>query len=327
MECSSGENIVEIIPDDEEVSETTIFDIPVQDIMVDRLAKYLRWEDLVNLRNCSRGARELADCMFNGLTKIQIIHYTGCVKCPFDVILQYCRKLRKIYLSNLAWLTDDLLVELLCRNPHLEFFHISLCTNITATGMIPLATHSKKLQFLFVPHMNFGDEFLNVFNQHNNQLQRIDLAWNERLTGQCLEKFFQNQPNLKKIRLTYVKADVSMSLVTIAKVCRKLYYMDISHCMVEVDDRVILDIAENCPDLRTMFLNMSVHRETKEYLKNRGIDTGGLCCCVRNNEHRMRRRWEAEELYIHLRRRRQERLGRQGNQERGQQVEGAPQRE
>lgn len=240
MDCESAGNVKELLDAGEEAFETTIFDIPVQDIMIDRIAKYLRWEDLVNLRCCSRDARDLADAMFQGLTKLQIIHYTNSHNGPFPFIFRTCHKLRKIYLSNLAWLTDDLLVELLHNNPHLEFVHISLCTRITARGLIPLATHNKKLLFLFMPHMNFGDDFLNVFNEHNKQLLRVDFAWNKKLTGPCLQTFFENQPNLTKIRLTYVKADISACLVTISKVCRKLYYIDVSHCLVDVDDNVIL---------------------------------------------------------------------------------------
>ncbi|XP_055678246.1 F-box/LRR-repeat protein 15-like [Lutzomyia longipalpis] len=297
MECDECENVEDVMETGEAIRETTIFDIPVQDIMVDRIAKFLRWEDLVNLRCCSRSAQELADRLFEGLSKLQIIHYTGCLKGPFPFIFRTCRKLRKIYLSNLAWLTNELLVELLCNNPNLEFFHISLCPKITATGLLPLATHNKKLLFLFMPHMNFDDEFLNLFNQHNHQLLRVDFAWNKKITGPCLQTFFENQPNLTKIRLTYVKADISTCLQTIAKVCRKLYYMDISHCVVDVDDHVILGIADNCPDIRTMFTNMNVHCETKKYLRNRGIDTGVLdgCkeLCCESEEHR-RRRWERE---------------------------------
>ncbi|XP_055697087.1 uncharacterized protein LOC129798124 [Phlebotomus papatasi] len=224
-------------------SAKTLFDLPVEDILVDNVGKYLDLGDIYKFGKCSKDCKVLANSM---AAKISCLHLKDDFNF-YDVpeaqlpdfmswISQNCRHLKIIFITNFthAWPHNHFLIELLNNNDELLSFRAcSLLEDITHTGNIPLfplATR-KNLKELVLMRFNFDDNFLIKFTENNNQLRRIIFNSSMGFSEKVLLEFLKMQPHLEHIDLRgcdIIISDIDSFISVIKNACPKLGLLEIS---------------------------------------------------------------------------------------------------
>ncbi|XP_055684737.1 F-box/LRR-repeat protein 15-like isoform X1 [Lutzomyia longipalpis] len=258
------------------VFSTTLLDLPVEDILVTHIAKYLNWWDLFAFRRCSRSCKGIAERMLAaGLWDLKIYQWAH-PKAPYRIIFENCTRLRRISFSTLYWLTDERFRVLLSNNPFLEDVCLIVCVVLRSKGFLALAEHSANLRRLTLSHCYFNDDFLRALNENNNQLLKVDFSYSQRFSRGGLQEFFKKQPHLEDINLRGVRCNIRSSLSVIMRNCPNLHTLDIKGCRgVHEDD--VLELAKKCPKLHTINRSCRLSEETLKSLKSKGIATDFVC--------------------------------------------------
>lgn len=227
--------------EDQDVISThcrSIFDLPVEDIVITHIAKYLTLVDIFNFRTCSRDCRDLANKMLAGRDEVALTQVTEmCGEMSFRVIVQNCRKLKKFRLHFLSWLTDELLIEFLQNNPLLEMVEFYYCQNVTCEGLRPLVS-CKNIVSLWLALMKCDDKMLQDISLHNNNLVEVNLSSVWKVSAECLMEFFKNQPQLQVIFMPCLE-DGQKVVQTIIEHCPNLRNLCIIDCEPVTDDLVL----------------------------------------------------------------------------------------
>ncbi|XP_055681175.1 F-box/LRR-repeat protein 15-like [Lutzomyia longipalpis] len=249
------------------MSSRTIFDLPVEDIVVPHIGKYLTLRDLLTFRKASVACEYLADAILGRRTKLTIPPWMTAEH--FEVITETCHRVRKVVLDGLDWLTDRLLAKFLQNNPLLEDVTIDSCCGISSRGLRPLAM-SRELRVLSVPKIKFCDDFLQRLGRHNRRLRKVDFSNVCRFSPKYLQSFLETQPCLTVIDLRGARMDIHSSLFTIPQVCRDLEGLYIDGCF-GVTEAAILNIVNKCPKFCEISMDCYIPQSTLDYIKSKGI--------------------------------------------------------
>lgn len=233
----------------EPVFSTTLFDLPVQDIVCTHIAKYLRIDDIFRFRETSPECLKLGNEILAGLRvleledydlyvpRISLLHFKGgrLINTEYYALIEHCRNLQKLTLKRLRNITSAILCELLRNNPHLRDITIESCKTIYYRPLYTIAVKCKELTRLSLRDMLCNERFLCTLAQYNTKLVALEIVRNKRtILQECLEEFFAKQPNLEWINLEKLipcfMRDISSVLAVIAGVCRNLRYLNISRC-------------------------------------------------------------------------------------------------
>ncbi|XP_055678486.1 uncharacterized protein LOC129787156 [Lutzomyia longipalpis] len=263
----------------------TLFDIPVE-VMEKHVAKYLYWEDLMEFRECSRSSRDLADQMLEKLDRLFVYNYHD-PAAGYHFLFRKVKGLKLIALGGLDWLTDNLLAKLLMNNPSVEVFSISNCHAISPKGILPLATHCKKLRHMILCNVQVGDNFLHTFSLHNKGLETLDLSENKDISPRWLDRFIGKQPQLRNIMLDSLWfTSIRQTLNTIARTGNNVEYLSFIGCP-NIKDEDVMHLANVLPKIRAINVKVEEVDEEEdvaddfmlteksiEYLKSRGLGHG-----------------------------------------------------
>ncbi|XP_055708359.1 uncharacterized protein LOC129804786 [Phlebotomus papatasi] len=257
----------------------TLFDIPIEDILVDNVGQYLRLKDIYNLRMCSKDCEIIADSMAAAKSFLRVpFDFPCCERKPpsgdvLSWILQNCRRLKTIELGlsinwwrlKMNWL-KDFISELLINNPQLESFSSFSYKTLSTELVLPLATHCKKLKQLSLHGYDFHGDFLCKLAEHNNQLREVDFSWSILPSDDDFPDFFKKQPHLeyidlKGICITRLNATL---LTTIGNGCPKVKTLNIQHVEGGVNKAKLKEIKEKCPKILTILFEAPYPSESSE---------------------------------------------------------------
>lgn len=220
-------------------SPKTLFDLPLEDILVDNVGKYLVLEDIYMFGKCSKDCKVLANAMAAAKSYLLLNDFEF-----FDIpdtqltdfmswVSQNCRHLRKIMVFTHAVQHNQFLTELLNNNPQLESFCAGSFED-SGTRIIPLLTLAtrKKITELTLVHIFVDNEFLIKLTENNNQLRRINFSWSTGFSEDVLLKLLEKQPHLEHINLKHCDiyfSDIDSFLSAIRNTCPKLEMLDIAN--------------------------------------------------------------------------------------------------
>ncbi|XP_055697086.1 F-box/LRR-repeat protein 15-like [Phlebotomus papatasi] len=240
-------------------SPKTLFDLPLEDILVDNVGKYLDLGDIYRFGKCSKVCKVLADSM--AATKTEFILINKCatyniLETQFSDFISYivekCRQLKYITIFTYVWTYKNFLIELLKNNPQVEIFCALNCENQKHKDALPLVqlTTQKKLKNLVLMRFNLDDNFLIKLSENNNQLREVNFSHCTGFSEDALLKFLEKQPHLGYIDLTSCDITDSDSLLSVIRnTCSKLEILEITGIKgVTKDD--ISKIKENCPKIK-----------------------------------------------------------------------------
>lgn len=233
----------------------TLFDLPVEDIMVMNVAKYLDIEDLFALRKCSEYCEVLADQMLGGL-KFAVLDFQrwkrlkpNTDKSVQDILILIStnsRCLRELIFNNIKSLPEVVLFNFLDKNSNLRQIEISHCTIKPSKpfALLPTLAQCKNIIKLTIERSNGYFNFLNILCKHNNHVLEFNCTMCTVMDSrdvQILKTFFEKQPHMESI--TFALSSVTKTyfreiLQTIAETCRGLKYLICKNDWV-IDDEII----------------------------------------------------------------------------------------
>uniref|UniRef100_A0A1L8D7D7 F-box domain-containing protein n=1 Tax=Nyssomyia neivai TaxID=330878 RepID=A0A1L8D7D7_9DIPT len=204
---------------DEGIPSTTIFDLPVEDVLVTYIGKYLCWQDLLNFAKCSRECREIASMLFAKIEKISWSAKIDLQRTPQHQQLEILSDLMN-YLSNYAKNLKTIEIDWDTRSCPADISFAEL-KEITLKGLQLISMNCKNLENLIIPYVDVDDDFLVKFKENNNQLRNLDISTSNRISESILEEFFRNQPHLIKIYLDLLDIHPT-TLLAIADICHDI---------------------------------------------------------------------------------------------------------
>lgn len=200
------------------VNPKTLLDLPMEDILIDNVGKYLNFVDIYNLRKCSKHFEAAADAMaakksafilsedhasnfFIRSSDEQFNDFTSWV-------VQRRRPLHFYKIIDFVLYKpehDYFLCKLLLFNhAPIESFSARSLLPMPSLGIHQLAIHDfmcDKLTYLSLDCFKIVNNFLNALAYNNKQLREVRFLECE-FSERALRKFLKKQPRLERIDLT-----------------------------------------------------------------------------------------------------------------------------
>uniref|UniRef100_A0A1B0D7N1 Uncharacterized protein n=1 Tax=Phlebotomus papatasi TaxID=29031 RepID=A0A1B0D7N1_PHLPP len=236
----------------------TLFDLPVEDIMVTHVAKYLDIGDLFALRMCSEYCKVLADQMLGGIefanldfSRWKRLKPDASVQNMLSLISTNSRCLRKLIICRIEGLAEDVFFNFLDNNANLREIEISYCTiePITPIAKLPTFVNCKNIIKLTINRSKGFVNFLDILCKHNNHLLEIDFESMNHTDDKILKTFLEKQPHMENITFAVCSMTYAREILqTIAETCQDLKYLIFENDW-DVGDDIIKTIVKNCPKL------------------------------------------------------------------------------
>ncbi|XP_055695909.1 uncharacterized protein LOC129797411 [Lutzomyia longipalpis] len=236
-------------------ARATFFDLPLYDVVVTVIAKYLSWYDLYSFSLCSKRCKDIADCMLaKGLDRVTIYGDGKYNLSPYRTIIQNSMRLRSVVLQHMDKLNNDICQKFLTNNLYLEEVKMYSCQAISSDGLLPLrsCTNLKKLSLSRMP---IDQKFFKAFNEINKNLVEVNIT-DLNINAEELREFLAHQPHLEKITIALRDTNIKPCLVELPNLCPKLKYLDIHNAYYTSDVHDILkNLPDNCPKLTKICLS------------------------------------------------------------------------
>ncbi|XP_077571920.1 F-box/LRR-repeat protein 17-like [Stigmatopora nigra] len=157
---------------------------------------------------------------------------------------------KKIDLSGLQQVNDELLANIASRRQNVTEINISDCRAVHDQGVFSLASQCPGLQkYTAYRCKQLGDISLAALAAHCPQLVKIHVGNQDRLTDRALIKLGECCSELKDIHLGQCYGISDEGLVALAKGCPKLQKLYMQENKL-VTDQSVRAVAEHCPELQ-----------------------------------------------------------------------------
>ncbi|XP_038163995.1 F-box/LRR-repeat protein 17 [Cyprinodon tularosa] len=157
---------------------------------------------------------------------------------------------KRIDLSGLQEVNDDLLVKIASRKQNVREINISDCRGIHDYGVSSLASHCPGLQkYTAYRCKQLGDISVTALATHCPLLVKVHVGNQDRLTDAPLIKLGANCKELKDIHLGQCYGISDEGMIALAQGCPKLQRLYLQENK-KVTDQSVRAVAEHCPELQ-----------------------------------------------------------------------------
>lgn len=224
--------IINSLSSSDHTTNLTIFHIPWEDILFQKVIPLLSLKDLFNLRCCSKISKELVDMSFQNLEEICFSgNNTKNIHLAFKVLANNCIKLKILNLAKCLWLTDDLLIPLLKNNKNLKFVNLNECTSVSAIALQPIIIDCRELKVLKLSKCQWLTAgAVDAFTLHQCNLEEFDISYCYSIGERCLLIFFRKFDKLRILSLAYTPSVTDNVLKQIGSYCKSLQHINLVGC-------------------------------------------------------------------------------------------------
>jgi F-box and leucine-rich repeat protein GRR1 len=223
------------------------------------------------LSKCYSSVKSIDIRWYGGLAESAAAHIKRCAKLEafypkgnetdveMAVIVQSCRKLRKL---DLSVFNDDLTDEVLrsvAFNCHLlEHLSLKVCSAVSDAAIRTLTESCPLLQYIQLVRTKITDATVVALCRSCPLLKRMflwcrNIRGCRNLTDVAVLAVAERLPGLTHIELYDITAITSSAVETLASKCRDLEHINLGHCS-NVSDITLTKIAEHCSKLEALYV-------------------------------------------------------------------------
>ena len=260
--------------------ELTIFDLPQEDIIFDKIFRHLFLDEIYKCRRVCKAFKGLCSQFFNNCTTMNINNvsqHPSNMKCDvLECLTRDNRSLHTLILRNPKFILEDsVVIDILRRNPNLQKLDLSGCRMLTSVVILKLASFCTKLRELVLYDCVWVSPkaLIEVFTGCT-ELEIIDLTRCFRINLDCVTSLSQNCTRLRYVRLNQFIGLLDQDLDEIASNCPHLTHVGIGGCVLLTDSSLNTLVAK-CPNLRHVEVNScnSMTKNGLQFLWDHGIET------------------------------------------------------
>lgn len=120
--------------------------IPAQDILYPLIFSHLSPSDLFSVRACNTVLHHLVTSFLATNKRLDLAYNKRVTEAAFLILTANAHSLRRLNVSGLKFLTDDLLRPVIVSNPHLVSVELSECHHLTSGILHSLSTRTYQLE-------------------------------------------------------------------------------------------------------------------------------------------------------------------------------------
>lgn len=151
-------------------------------------------------------------------------------------------------LEGANFLTDDSVIELSKFLCNLAFINLSLCSKLTGSTFFTLIRSCPLLKDIKMERTNLGVEELTTDFMINPRVKILDLAGNESLSDECINKVALCCPGLQVLKISHCSNITEEGIRGVLRNCCEIRHLDMNRCWGIKN----LDIAFELPKLEVL---------------------------------------------------------------------------
>lgn len=208
--------------------------IPLEDVFIPLIAKYLSLKDLLRFRCCSRECKFIAEkCIVN----FKCINFANknskfTRKLFIKLVDLNSGRLLSLNLSRCHWLTDEILKSTLVKC-HLSLREVIVndCENLTSVSIQPLIIKCKELRILKMSNCQWVTTgSLDALTLHHSNIEDLDLSYCHFISTRCLTTMFRKFSAVRILNLEKNPNVTNIVLSQLASSCPQLTTVNLSFC-------------------------------------------------------------------------------------------------
>ena len=202
---------------------------------IEMICHYLSLRDLSHLRLVSNSCRDIVISYYSRMKFIQASKLRSTSNRTFEkelkFVLNHCGNLRVAILSGCNFLSDDVVISVLSRNPNLRVLDLSNCSRLKSAALQPLVNKLQNLKKLYLSKCSWVTPgVIECIAMKRRELEVLDLSSCVLLTDQALSMLFTACCYLEEVNLSHIPSVSEKTLNSLISHCRKLKKVTCQNC-------------------------------------------------------------------------------------------------
>nr|CAB3245087.1 F-box/LRR-repeat protein 15 [Phallusia mammillata] len=209
--------------------------LPLHDVVFPKIFKYLSIEELFTLRMVSKTYCHTIKEYFKQCLKLdlsQVVNKTKFTSDAFKILTDENEVLQDLNLTDANhWLTDDLLVPVVCSCPQLNKIDVTNCTQLSNRSLCMMGTYCNQLTHVTLQGCHWVDKdnyLVLVSNNPNLLFLNVSSCWS--LDDECMCITANKCNKLQTVSVSKCYSVSDQTIERLASFCSELQKLDISGC-------------------------------------------------------------------------------------------------